>query len=449
MPVGSELNDGDIPEFNSAIFSAMLEDWGCKAKVYPITQDKKELLKSVVKEASADCDGVIVIAGSSAGRDDYTSTVLKELGTLLVHGVAIKPGKPAVLGMIGDKPFVGVPGYPVSGIIVMEEIVKHIACFLSKRIISEAQDVPAVISGKLTSSLKYKEFIRCRAAVVDGKTVAVPMNRGAGIVSGFAKASGIFTVPQNKEGLEAGDNILIKPLKDKSEIENAVCVIGSHDPLIDEISDILLRSDSPAYVTSAHVGSMGGIMALRKREAHLGGIHLLDEQTGEYNKSYVQKYFASGGVTLIRGVKRRQGLMTAKGNPLNIKSVADLTNVSYINRQKGSGTRILLDYLLDKNGISHNDVYGYTREEYTHTAVAAAVSSGSADCGMGIYSAAKTYDLDFIPLWDEEYDFLVLSEALENENVRRFIEALKSEEFKNRLSKMGGYICENSGEVKF
>lgn len=455
IPTGDEivsadgdLQSGDIPEFNSAIFIAMLEDWGCDSKVYPITPDDKKMLKTSVLKACEECDGVIVIAGSSAGRDDYTSTVLKELGTLLVHGIAIKPGKPAVLGMIGDKPFIGAPGYPVSGIIVMEEIVKKIVNKFTKLNIEDDEKIPVTLSKKLTSSLKYKEFIRCRAAGVGGKTVAVPMSRGAGIVSGFAKASGIFTVPQNKEGLEAGEKIFMKPLKSKTEIENSVCVIGSHDPLIDEIADILIRSDSSVYVSSAHVGSMGAIMSLRKNEAHLGGIHLLDTGTGEYNKSYIKKYFKPGEVTLIRGVKRKQGLMVKSGNSLNIKSVNDLTRVSYVNRQKGSGTRILLDYLLNKNGISASDIYGYTREEYTHTAVAAAVASGNADCGMGIYSAAKTYGLDFIPLWDEEYDFLVLTEALENENVRRFIEALKSEELKKRLYEMGGYKCENAGEVK-
>lgn len=448
VSVENELNDGDIPEFNSAIFSAMLEDFGAEAKVFPIVPDKKELIKNTVMSACDSCDGIIVIAGSSAGRDDYTATVLKECGTLLVHGIAIKPGKPAVLGIISSKPFIGVPGYPVSGIIVMEEIVKKVVSKLTKREIQEPEEIPVTISRKMTSSLKYNEFIRCRASKVGEKTVAVPMSRGAGIVTGFAKASGMIKIPQNKEGCDAGAVIPMRPLKSKSEIENSVCVIGSHDPLIDEISDILLRGDSPVSVVSAHVGSMGGIMALRSREAHLGGIHLLDVNTGKYNKSFIDKYFKSDEVTLIRGVKRIQGLMVAKENPLNIKDISDLTRVSYVNRQKGSGTRILIDFLLNKNNIIPDEIYGYTREEYTHTAVAAAIASGSADAGLGIYSAAKTYDLDFIPLWDEEYDFLALTETLHDDNVRKFIETLKSEEFKTRLSGMGGYDCDNSGEFK-
>lgn len=448
VSVESELSDGDIPEFNSAVFSAMLEDFGAEAKVFPIVPDKKEIIKNTVMSAAESCNGIIVIAGSSAGRDDYTASVLSECGTLLVHGIAIKPGKPAVLGMIGAKPFIGVPGYPVSGIIVMEEIVKKVVAKLTKNEITEDDEISVTVSRKMTSSLKYNEFIRCRAAKVGKKTVAVPMNRGAGIVTGFAKASGMIKIPQNQEGYDAGTAISMRPLKSKNEIENSVCIIGSHDPLIDEVADMLLRADKPTPVVSAHVGSMGGIMALRNREAHLGGIHLLDVNTGKYNKSFIKKYFKPEEVTLIRGVKRLQGLMVAKDNPLNIKNVKDLTHISYVNRQKGSGTRILIDFLLNKNNISPDEIYGYTREEYTHTAVAAAIASGGADAGLGIYSAAKTYDLDFIPLWDEEYDFLALTETLDDKNVSEFIRTLKSDEFKKRLSEMGGYDCDNSGEFK-
>lgn len=444
----SEPQAGDIPEFNSAIFSAMLTQWGAESKVYPITPDKKELIKNTVLTAAAECDAVLVIAGSSAGCDDYTADVLRETGELLVHGIALKPGKPAILGMIGKKPFIGVPGYPVSGIIVMEEIVKYAVSQMTKREIEPPEEISAAVSRRLTSSLKYKEFIRCRAARVGGKTVAVPMNRGAGIVSGLAKASGIICTEQNSEGFEAGESANIRLLKSRREIESSVCVIGSHDPLIDEIADILLRSEKRVSVSSAHVGSMGAVMALRNREAHLGGIHLLDTESGEYNKSYVKKYFKEGDVTLIRGVKRVQGIMTAAGNPHGIRGIEDLKRVSFVNRQKGSGTRILLDFLLAKNGISPDEIYGYTREEYTHTAVAAAVAAGSAEAGLGIYSAAKTYGLEFIPLWDEEYDFLALTSSLDEENVKMFIEALKSEELSARLCKMGGYISENAGEIR-
>ncbi len=455
IPTGDEivsafenLADGDIPEFNSAIFSAMLSDWGADSKVYPIVPDKLDLIKSAISSAADRSDAVIVIAGSSAGRDDFTSTAVKELGELILHGIAIKPGKPAVLGRIESVPIIGVPGYPVSGIIVMEEIVKPLIFEMRRKKPRKPQTFTASSAKKINSSLKYKEFIRTRIGFIDDKAVAVPISSGAGVVTGFAKASGIAEIPQNLEGVESGESLEIKPLKPIDELKNSVLVIGSHDPLIDEIDDILRRSGDYG-ITSAHVGSMGGITALLRGEAHLGGIHLLNVESGEYNVDYLRKYFPHGGVTLIRGFGRIQGIMTAKGNPMNIKNIGDIAGgrLSYVNRQKGSGTRILLDYLLEKEGIRADEIYGYEREQFTHTGVAATIAKGSADAGLGIYSAAKTYDLDFVPIWNEQYDFAVLTSALEQDNVKAFISALCGGELRKRLSQAGGYTFNNTGEI--
>lgn len=446
----SDLKDGDIPEYNSAIFSGMLADWGAEPHVYPIIKDDPVLISEAVSDAAEKYDAVIVIAGSSAGRDDYTSSVLKGLGELVVHGLSIKPGKPAILGHIGDVPFFGVPGYPVSGIIVMEHVVRHFISRLTMIPEDNPDELEVTVTRKAPSSLKYEEFIRCQAAEAGGKIVAVPMGRGAGIVTGFAKASGIITVPQNLEGIDSGETVRMQPLKKASDIMNTLCVTGSHDPLIDEVADILIRQSgniSPVLLSSSHVGSMGAITAVKNNEAHLGGIHLLDTETGGYNISYVNKYFPEGGAVLIRGVVREQGLMITKGNPLGIQGIADLPRVSYVNRQKGAGTRILLDYLIEKEGISPDLIYGYAKEEYTHTAVAAAIASGTADCGMGIYSAARTYDLDFLYLWDEQYDFLVAESAIDDPRIREFIKVIKSDEFRERLEKMGGYVLKGTGEI--
>ncbi len=368
----------------------------------------------------------------------------------MLHGIAIKPGKPAILGNVGSAPFIGIPGYPVSGIIVMEEIVRPVVSILTCLPGENAEVVRAKVSRKINSSLKYREYIRTRLCIVEKNTVAVPMNRGAGIVTGFAKASGIITVAQDSEGVEEGSSTQVRLLRPLSEIESSVCVIGSHDPILDEISDLLKRRHLNLNVVSAHVGSMGGIMALVRKEAHLCGIHLLDESDGVYNISYIKKYFPQGGVVLIRGVGRLQGIMVGQGNPKKIAGLKDIAQrkLSYINRQKGSGTRILLDYLLKTSEISSDDICGYLREEYTHTGVAAIIAKGSADAGLGIYSAARIYDLGFIPLWNEEYDFLVSESALEQENVKRFLEILKSDELKQRLEKMGGYTFNGIGRIK-
>lgn len=446
IPTGDEIvpykanpEKGEIIEFNSVVFSSMLHEWQAESKVYDIVKDKKELLKEQIQKAADECDAVLVLAGSSAGRDDYTSTVIADLGEVLFHGIAIKPGKPAVLGRIGNVPVVGLPGYPVSAIVIMEEIVKSIVDLYYNRAEKSHETVTAVLGKRVVSSLKYQEYVRVTLGKVGDTLTAVPLNRGAGVITSFTKADGILVVPQDSEGFEAGERVEIRLLKELSQIENSLIITGSHDPLIDELSDMIKKSGGGFSVTSSHVGSMGAITALKNKQAHLGCIHLLDTESGEYNKSYIEKYFPEGGVKLVKGVGRVQGLMVKKGNPLNIRSFADITKGVYVNRQLGSGTRILCDYLINKNGMDKKDIEGYRNEEFTHTAVAALIAAGNADCGLGIYSAAKMYDLDFIEICIEEYDFLIDENAFESEKVKTFLETFRSGGFKKRLSEMGGY----------
>lgn len=446
IPTGDEIvsptsnpKKGEIIEFNSVIFSGMLGEIGADSKVYDIVPDKKELLTAAVKKAAEECDAVLVLAGSSAGRDDYTSEIIDSLGEVLVHGIAAKPGKPAVLGLIGKAPVVGLPGYPVSGIVVMNEIVKPVADFLSGKTTPKETYVPAAAARSIVSSLKYKEFVRVTVGKNENGYFATALPRSAGVITSFTKADGILEVPQNTEGYEIGEKVSVRLLRPVEDIENSLIVTGSHDPLIDEIADILKRSETPVRLCSSHVGSMGAVTAVRTHTAHLGGIHLLDTESGKYNESYIQKYFPQGGVRLVKGVGRIQGLMVRKGNPLNIKNFSDIASCRYVNRQKGSGTRILCDYLVKKVGLDEKEIEGFSTEEFTHTAVAAQIANGNADCGLGIYSAAKMYDLDFIEICVEEYDFLIDEKAFATDCVQAFLKVLKSEEFHKRLSQMGGY----------
>ncbi len=446
IPTGDEIVEptsnpgkGDIIEFNSTVFKGMLDSFGAEAKVYPITPDKKELIKSAVENALAECDIVLISAGSSAGRDDYTSEIIASLGTVLFHGIAVKPGKPAVLGEAQGKPVIGIPGYPVSAIVIMDEIVGDVvSMYYGKNRVKE-ETVKAVLSKKIISSLKYTEYVRVSLGRIGSKLSASPLARGAGVITSFTKADGVLPVPQDCEGIEAGKEVEIRLNRPLSEIENTLIITGSHDPLIDEVADFLAKKGAPFRVCSTHVGSMGAIYAVRDGLAHMGGIHLLDTETGEYNKSYIEKYIPSGNAVAVRGVGRVQGLMVRKGNPLGIKEFADIKNARYVNRQRGAGTRILCDYLLDKNGISPGEISGYGNEEFTHTAVAALIAAGNADAGLGIYSAAKMYDLDFIPVCNETYEFLIDRAYLDNPMVKSFLEVLYSEEFKSRLDEMGGY----------
>ena len=455
IPTGDEIippctdpKPGDIVEFNGSIFSAMVRTWGAEAKVYPIVPDKFDAIKATVAQAAEECDLVILNAGSSAGRDDYSTRVIRDLGEVLYHGIAMKPGKPAILGCKGDTPILGVPGYPVSGIIVIEQLLKPLIEHWLKVSAAPARYAKAVLTRPVVSGLKYEEFVRVRMGYVGERLMASPLSRGSGVVSSFMKADGILEVPQGLEGHEAGEEVNVRLLCPEEKLKNTVVVIGSHDPLLDELGDMLHVADNDLYMSSSHVGSMGGIMAIRRGEAHAAGCHLLDTATGEYNLAFIRKYFPKGGVRLIRCVGRQQGMMVAKGNPLNIQKFSDIAKegIRYVNRQKGSGTRILTDYLCKQDNLDVASIYGYDREELTHTSVAAQIVSGSADAGMGIYSAAKLYDLDFIPICIEEYDLIVPDHAWNTPQVQRMIETMKSEEFKTKILALGGYTVENPGE---
>lgn len=456
IPTGDEIippctdpRPGDILEFNGSIFSAMVRQWGAEPVVYPIVPDDFDRIKAMVEKASDQCDMVILNAGSSAGREDFSAQVIRQLGQVLYHGIAIKPGKPAILGCRGKTAILGVPGYPVSGIIVIEQFLKPLIEHWLKTPAQPEHYAQATLTRPVVSGLKYQEFVRVRMGAVGGRLMASPLSRGSGVVSSFMKADGILEVPQGLEGYEAGEEVTLRLLSPMEKLRNTLVVIGSHDPLLDELADMLHLGDPRLYMSSSHVGSMGGIMAIRRGEAHMAGCHLLDTADGTYNRSFIRKYFPKGDVKLVSCVGRQQGLMVARGNPLNICSFADISRqgIRYVNRQKGSGTRILTDYLCSREKVEPSDVYGYTREELTHTSVAAQIACGSADVGMGIYSAAKLYDLDFIPICIEEYDLIIPDHAWDSPMVQQLLTILRSDAFREKILSMGGYTAEHPGQV--
>lgn len=457
IPTGDEVvpptaspEPGDVVEFNSAIFSAMLVQWGAEPRTFPIVPDERAAIRAAVEEALSQCDVVLLNAGSSAGREDYSAAVLGEVGEVLFHGIAMKPGKPAILGHRGGKPLLGVPGYPVSGILVLTELLRPLLEDWYQTGTRRDVHREAVLSRPVVSGLKYQEFVRVRLGRAAGKLIASPLGRGSGVVSSFMKADGILEVPQGVEGYEAGSTVQVRLLRPEEELAHTLLAIGSHDPLLDEAADLLHLADPALRMSSTHVGSMGGIMAVRRGETHVAGVHLLDERDGIYNTSFIRKYFPSGGVRLVECVGRTQGLMLAAGNPLGVRGVTDLSRpgLRYVNRQRGSGTRILMDHLCRKAGMDTAAIYGYDREEFTHTSVAAQIASGSADAGMGIYSAARLYGLDFLPVCTEQYDLLIPDGAFETPMVQRLLEVLRGGAFRLRLEKLGGYRLDAPGTVR-
>ena len=457
IPTGDEVvpptpdpAPGDVMEFNSAIFSAMLTQWGALPRTYPIVRDVDADIRAALERAVSECDMVILNAGSSAGREDYSASAIAAVGEVFCHGIAIRPGKPAILGCRGAKPILGVPGYPVSGIIVIEQLLRPLVERCTGTQPDPDPTVEAVLSRPVVSGLKYQEFVRLRMGRVGDRLIAAPLDRGSGVVTSFMKADGILEIPQGTEGYEAGERVTVRLLRPEAELDRTLVAIGSHDPLLDELANLMHLENPDIYMSSSHVGSMGGIMAIRRGETHAAGCHLLNEADGTYNTAYLEKYFPNGGLRQVECVGRTQGLMIARGNPLGLQGFGDIARpgVRYVNRQKGSGTRILADYLCRKEGVDPAAVYGYDREEFTHTSVAAQIAAGTADAGMGIYSAARLYDLEFLPVCVEQYDLLIPDYAWDTPAVRQLIRTLKSEAFRARLLELGGYTVEHPGEVR-
>ena len=456
VPTGIELISpgtlpaaGEIIESNSYTFAAAVEGWGGVAVRYPVVKDDTKELERAVKQAAAESDLVLISAGSSAGRRDHTFTVLNNLGKVLVHGVAIRPGKPVILGEIDSIPVIGVPGYPVAAYMILELFVKPLLYRWQKQNPPEREVLPARSSRLVLSSLKEREFLRLKVGKLEDEFVATPLPRGSGVSMSLVQADGLTSILQDKEGLEVGEEIEVELWRDRDKVENTIVCLGSHDLSLDILADHLRRRESGYALSSAHVGSMGGIMALKRGETHMAGVHLLDEESGTYNVPYLQRFLPELDLVLIHLALRDLGLMVPPGNPRGISGLKDLcgTGLVFINRQKGAGTRLFLDYKLKEQGLDAKDISGYEREEFNHLAVAAAVAAGSADAGLGIEAAAKALGVDFIPLAQEFYELAMTASFYNSSRCREMLDIIVSASFREAVEKMGGYDLQKSGEI--
>lgn len=458
LPTGDEMveytqepGEGEIPETNSYLFQNLVTQYGGEGIRYKILKDDLNLIEEKLLEGADSSDIVIINAGSSAGRDDYTVHAIRKLGRVYTHGVSIKPGKPVILGEIHGKPVVGLPGYPVSAYLTFLEFVVPLLELYYEKHRSREGRVKARLTRTLMSGLKYEEYVRVKLGIVEGQMIATPLERGAGASMSLVKADGFCVIPRNREGIAAHEEVEIRLLKDLEQIEKTLVVIGSHDLILDILNDVLRERKEDTYLSSTHVGSLAGLMALEKKEAHLAPCHLLEETNGTYNLQSVKELFPGEQMAIIKGVRRRQGLIVQKGNPKNIRTIRDLTqgDVRYINRQKGAGTRVLLDYLLNQESIRSQEIQGYSHEVPTHMSVAVAVQKGNADTGLGIYSSAKALELDFVDVAFEEYDFVTYQSFLQLPEIQAFIRALKSQIFLRKLEALGGYSAEQVGEILY
>lgn len=458
IPTGTELvpydtehlESGQIAETNSYMLAGLASRFGAIPIKKDLVADDFDLLKAAVAEAAGEADLVAICSGSSAGREDYTASIVEELGELINHGLAIKPGKPAILGIIDGKPVVGVPGYPISAALVFNLFMRPLIYNKMGLKAPEETSIEARIPRKLTSAMGVDEFIYVNLARIGNDYLAYPLSRGSGISSTLVKADGYMVIPRGWEGIESGSFCQVRLWRPRRDIDRSLLAIGSHDLSMDILADLLM-SRGRIRMASSNAGSMGGIMALKSRECHLAGMHLLDASDGSYNLSYLRRYLPDERWMLIHVARRQQGFAILPGNPLGISGLNSLTRkgLRYINRQKGSGTRLLLDYILGQEGVDSRAIYGYNREVYNHLSVAAAIADGTADAGMCIYASARAMGLDFIPVDEESYDICLLPELIPRETLEALMAALHSDEFRSAMLDSGGYNMDNTGQILY
>lgn len=448
---GADVEPGRIIDFNSTVLAALIIDAGGAPTILPTASDDPTQIKQSLANALSNHHMVAIIAGSSAGEHDFTAQVIDEQGELLVHGIDIMPGKPAILGIVQDQPVVGVPGYPVSAIVVAREIIEAaLAKFLGQGFVARPT-VNAYVPKKIASHLGTEELIRVTLGRVENKLVAVPLRRGAGVITTMVQADGLLRIPSLVEGINAGEEVEIELLRPAEAIERTVLCTGSHDLTIDVLGDELKRNFPGARIAASNVGSLGGLTAIQRGETHIAGTHLLDQATGRYNIPDIQRSIPKTPVVLIHLVRRQQGLLAPQGNPKNITELKDLarTDIKFVNRQPGSGTRVLLDYELKKLQLSPQAIRGYEREEFTHMGVAVAIASGLADVGLGVRSAANALGLEFIPVSEEEYDLLIRRSFFDSESGANLLQVIRSATFRKAVEALGGYDANGSGEMVY
>ncbi|MCB8953967.1 MAG: molybdopterin biosynthesis protein [Ardenticatenales bacterium] len=456
-PIGEPVQSGDIIEYNSLVLSTQINDWGGQATRLPIIPDDRARLREQTELAASDHDLILLNAGSSAGSEDYTAGIVAELGQLLVHGVAVRPGHPVILGLLPRPrptegqaawvPIIGVPGYPVSAALTAEIFVRPLLARWLGCSPVPPPTMPATLTRKIVSPAGDDDYVRVAVGRVEDKWLAAPLTRGAGVISSLVRADGLLIIPRGTQGMAAGTEVTIQLYRSPRELARTILAIGSHDMTLDRIAQFLARQGR--RLASANVGSQAGLVALRRGEAHLAGSHLLDPKTGTYNLTAIRHYLPDLPVNLVALVGREQGLLVRRGNPLRIRDLADLArpDVRFVNRQRGAGTRVLLDYHLGRQGLSADQIAGYDTEEYTHLAVAAAVASGRADCGLGIAAAAQALELDFIPLFQERYDLVIPQAHYDTPLLAPLLDLLHGGDLREAIAALPGYDVSPMGTL--
>ena len=433
----TDLKEGDLPETSSLMVAQYIEKFGgTVSKIYSPVPNDMDKLSHALKEGLKNADIVLFIGGSSRGKHDLIAPLIENTGKLLVHGIRIRPSKPTIIGIVDNKPVIGLPGYPTATYYILQHIVKP----LIQVFIPEDTPIPkniekATLSVHVPSPGGVAELLRIVVGKAhDGKEHAITLGSGSSKLFPITMANAHLFIPEGSEGYRAGKEVEIIKVK------------GGHPLLVmasDDIAFKLLLSllrEKGVLISYAKKGSLGSIGAFNKGQVYFAGAHLLDPETGQYNVPFIKR-----PARLILMAKREQGFIVPKGNPKNISSFEDIRRIRFVNREKGSGTRMLLDFLLAKYEISPNDIDGYMLERFSHLQVAMTVAIGMADAGLGIKAAADALNLDFVPVHTEEYHIIIPEddEAL----AQNIIDVLRSTKWQAKVQEIGGYDVSASGKV--
>ena len=448
---GDDAQPGRIIEFNSTMLAALAEEWGGLPVTLPSVGDDPSKLRQALRKALEKNHLVAIIAGSSAGEHDFTAQIVEEEGELLAHGIDVMPGKPAVLGVVEGKPVIGIPGYPVSAIVIAREILQPALRRLLGLGPPPRSRIQASVPKKIPSHLGLEEFVRVTLGRVGQRLIAVPLGRGAGVITTMVRADGLLRIPSLTEGINAGEDVEVELLRTPEAIENTILCTGSHDLSIGVLEDQLKERYPELKIAATNVGSLGGLLSLQRGETHMAGTHLLDPDTAAYNIPDIRRIIPGLPVVLVHLVHREQGLLVQQGNPKGIHDLKDLVKkeIRFVNRQAGSGTRVLLDFQLKRLGMDPHAICGYEKEEFTHMAVAVAIASGLADVGLGVLPAARALGLDFIPVGQEQYDLLFLQTFFDTDKGEKLLEVIRSDGFKKAVEVLGGYDARSTGEILY
>jgi putative molybdopterin biosynthesis protein len=434
VPPGQPLKGARVYDTNGAIIAAAIMEVGGEPVAFGAFPDDEKALDNAVRRALATCDMVVLSGGTSKGTGDLSHRIVSQLGKpgVLVHGVALKPGKPVCLAVVDGKPLAVLPGFPTSAIFTFHAFIAPVIRAQAGLPPEAAQTVPAKVPVRVASELGREEFVLVALVAGEDGMIAFPSTKGSGAITTFAQSDGFFAIDALATALDPNTRAEVTLIGNTARGPDLV-LMGSHDVALDIVVGKL--AERHITVRTIAIGSLGGVAAASRGECDLAPVHLLDPQSGTYNKHLVQP-----GLTLVRGWRRMQGLLYRRGDTrfagrdaeAAIKTALAAADCLMVNRNAGSGTRILVDRLLAGKRPA-----GYSNQPRSHNAVAAAIAQGRADWGVAIEPVARLYGLDFLTIAPEEYDFLLVECRRTRPAVKAFIEALSDPDVTARIRELG------------